>query len=46
MLGFFLVMDKMAHVVFGIGALLTARAMAADGGSPDIYLRSPQSLAS
>jgi hypothetical protein len=34
MLGLFLVVDKMAHVVFGIGALLTARAMAADGRFP------------
>jgi hypothetical protein len=34
MLGFFLVVDKMTHVVFGIGALLTARAMAADGRFP------------
>ena len=34
MLGFGLVVDKMAHVVLGIGALLTARAMAADGRSP------------
>jgi hypothetical protein len=33
-LGLFLVVDKMAHVVFGIGALLTARAMAADGRFP------------
>jgi hypothetical protein len=34
MLGLFLVVDKMAGVVFGIGALLTARAMAADGRFP------------
>ena len=34
MLGLFLVVDKMAHVVFGIGTLLTARAMAADGRFP------------
>jgi hypothetical protein len=34
MLGLFLIVDKMAHVVFGIGALLTARAMAADGRFP------------
>ena len=34
MLGLSLVVDKMAHVVFGIGALLTAGAMAADGRFP------------
>jgi hypothetical protein len=34
MLGLFLVVDKMAHVIFGIGALLAARAMAADGRFP------------
>jgi hypothetical protein len=34
MLGFGLLVDKMAHVVFGIGALLTAGAMAADGRFP------------
>jgi hypothetical protein len=34
MVGLFLVVDMMAHVVFGIGALLTARAMAADGRFP------------
>ena len=34
MLGFGLVVDKMGHVVFGIGALLTAGAMSADGRFP------------
>jgi hypothetical protein len=34
MLGLGFVVDKMAHVVFGIGALLTAGAMAADGRFP------------
>jgi hypothetical protein len=34
MLGLFLAVDKMAHVVFGIGALLTAGAMAVDGRFP------------
>jgi hypothetical protein len=34
MLGLGFIVDKMAHVVFGIGALLTAGAMAADGRFP------------
>jgi hypothetical protein len=34
LLGFGLVVDKMAHGAFGIGALLTAGAMAADGRFP------------
>jgi hypothetical protein len=34
MLGFGLIVDKMAHAIFGIGALLTAGAMAADGRFP------------